>query len=118
MKKTRMTWRRETRAKVHAKCGGRCAYCGTEITVEAMQIDHIHPRSFGGTNAIENLLPSCRHCNNYKAVFSLEEFRRMVASQIELCRKYSRNFRTAERFGFVSVSVPTEVRFYFETADS
>jgi hypothetical protein len=80
-----------------------------------MQIDHIHPRQFGGSHDFENLNPSCHHCNNYKGVFSLDEFRRMIASQIELCRRYSRNFRTAERFGFVSVSVPDEVRFYFET---
>lgn len=79
-----------------------------------MQIDHIMAHMLGGTNAIENLNPSCRHCNNYKATFNLEEFRRMVASQIDLCRRYSRNFRTAERFGFISVAVPTQVLFYFE----
>lgn len=109
----RITFRKETRALVHAKCGGCCAYCGKPITEAAMQIDHIRPRSLGGSNAIENLNPACRACNNFKAVWSLEEFRRHLSEQVERCRKYSVNFRNAERFGMVRV-LGTEIVFHFE----
>jgi 5-methylcytosine-specific restriction endonuclease McrA len=109
----RIWWRASTKAAIHAKCGGRCAYCGVEITIEKMSIDHIHPRAAGGTDERANLNPSCRACNNFKSVWSLEEFRQHVAHQVERCRKYSVNYRTAERFGLVQV-VRTDVVFYFE----
>lgn len=109
----RTIFRAATRAAIHAKCGGRCAYCGVPIDINRMAIDHIHPRSCGGTNDHGNLNPSCRACNNFKAVWSLEEFRRHLSQQVDRCRKYSVNFRNAERFGMVRI-VGTEVKFYFE----
>lgn len=101
------------RLAVHAKCGGRCAYCGELIAIGQMQIDHVHPKVSGGTDEDSNLMPACRQCNNYKHFFTLDQFRQMVRSQVELLRRHSMNFRTAERFGMV---VPTnrEISFYFE----
>jgi hypothetical protein len=43
--------------------GYKCAICGKEGKIT---IDHIVPISKGGTNAIENLQPLCRHCNASK----------------------------------------------------
>ncbi len=106
------------RAEVYAKCHGRCGYCGVSLpTIQAMQVDHMHPKQFGGKDEIGNLMPSCRPCNNYKTVFSLEEFRRMVANQIELLRRYASNYRHAERFGLVQASVPDRIVFHFERTD-
>ena len=31
------------REEVYNKCDGHCAYCGNEITIKQMQIDHIEP---------------------------------------------------------------------------
>lgn len=112
-KRVRINWRPETRALIHAKCGGCCAYCGVPITLGEMTIDHIKPRAAGGTNAHENLNPACRRCNNFKSVFSVGEFRQELEAQVKRCREYSVNFRTAERFGMVKV-VSDKVVFYFE----
>jgi len=105
--------RKQLRELVYAKCGGRCGYCGWTITMREMQMDHIHPRVAGGLDHIDNLLPACRKCNNYKLFFPLEQFRKMVATQVELLRRNSMNFRTAERFGLVQ-AIPREIVFYFE----
>jgi|SRR5882762_2852828 len=105
--------RRELRELVYAKCGSRCGYCGLEIAFREMQMDHIHPRVAGGVDHIDNLMPSCRRCNNYKLFFTLDQFRKMVATQIDLLRRNSMNFRTAERFGLVQ-AMPWEIVFYFE----
>lgn len=113
----RITFRPETRIAIHAKFGGRCAYCGVEITLTGMQIDHIQPRSLGGSNQHDNLNPACRACNNFKNVWSLEAFRRNLSDQVERCRKYSVNFRNAERFGMVEVR-STDVVFFFERYSS
>lgn len=108
-----MASRKAIRAEVYAKCGGCCAYCGMALTIDQMQIDHVHPKVSGGPDTIENMVPACRFCNNYKLFFTLEQFRKMIADQIELLRRNSMNFRTAERYGLVA-SMPREIVFYFE----
>lgn len=83
------------------------------MDITSMQVDHVHPKVMGGTDDPSNLLPACRPCNNYKLFFPLEQFRKMIATQIELLRRNSMNFRTAERFGLVQ-AMPREIVFYFE----
>ena len=51
---------------------GRCAYCGEAIRVGP---DHRIPLSRGGSNAIENVLPSCPDCNKRKYTLTEREFR-------------------------------------------
>ncbi len=105
--------RQQLRALVYAKCDGRCGYCGIEVTYREMQMDHMHPRVAGGLDHIDNLMSSCRQCNNYKLFYTLEQFRKMIANQIDLLRRNCMNFRTAERFGLVH-PMPREIVFYFE----
>jgi hypothetical protein len=119
------------RVKVHAKYGGRCAYCGEEITIKQMQIDHIIPKNHYseqhgclivgcrkftdyGLNDIRNLNPACRPCNNRKSSHPLEEFRDEIAAQVGRLRRYQNGFRLAERFGLLT-EVDRPVVFYFET---
>lgn len=104
----------KVRARVHQKYGGRCAYCGTEITQKGMQVDHIHAQYLGGKDDFANLNPACHDCNNYKLTYSLEELRQQIELQVERAFKYSRNFRLAHRYGLVECT-GRPVRFYFET---
>lgn len=39
----------------------RCWWCGRKMT--EVTIDHAIPRSKGGTNSVDNLVPACRECN-------------------------------------------------------
>ena len=43
-----------------------CGYCGTTVTKNTRQIDHIHPQCKGGSDEISNLLLSCKRCNRQK----------------------------------------------------
>ena len=38
----------------------------SEISMEEMTIDHMYPQDFGGPTITNNLLPSCKKCNNDK----------------------------------------------------
>ena len=58
--------------------GGRCAYCDALGRVGP---DHRTPLSRGGTNAIENILPSCRRCNQRKYTLTEREFRVRLANE-------------------------------------
>ncbi|MGX1750497.1 HNH endonuclease [Glutamicibacter protophormiae] len=40
-----------------------CCYCSTALTWNTYTVEHLLPRSKGGSDAIENLRPSCGRCN-------------------------------------------------------
>jgi 5-methylcytosine-specific restriction endonuclease McrA len=58
-----------TRAGVLRRDGRRCAYCGKR----ADTIDHVVPRSRGGTHTWDNCVAACRSCNSKKADRLVEE---------------------------------------------
>lgn len=51
---------------------GWCPYCGE--SGNKLSVDHVVPICKGGTNAIENLIPCCRPCNNKKHTKDLEDW--------------------------------------------
>ena len=60
---------------VGSKFDWHCAYCGRDLCRQTMCIDHVHPKSQGGNNNIENLFPCCRSCNSSKGTMSIDDFR-------------------------------------------
>jgi 5-methylcytosine-specific restriction endonuclease McrA len=52
-----------TRKNIFLRDMFECAYCGKHLTVSSGTLDHIHPKSRGGTNAWTNLVASCFKCN-------------------------------------------------------
>lgn len=52
------------RFNVLRRDGFRCVYCGNKASDQSpLQIDHVKPRSKGGSNEPENLVAACRACN-------------------------------------------------------
>ena len=62
----------EVREYLLEKWGRTCAYCGAKDV--PLEIDHIHPRSKGGTDKISNLTLACHSCNQKKGSRNLSEF--------------------------------------------
>lgn len=62
----------EAREYLLAKWGRACAYCGT--TGVPLNIDHIQPRSRGGSDRISNLCTACVPCNEKKSNQPVEDF--------------------------------------------
>ncbi len=58
-----------TRRSVFVRDGHRCQYCGAQ----AENIDHVVPRSRGGTHSWENVVACCRRCNTRKEDRLLDE---------------------------------------------
>ena len=121
------------RQEAYSKCNGHCAYCGEEIGIEEMHVDHIlSQKDFSyfingdfeipkflehleenDINHIDNLNPACRVCNKWKDRYSLEAFRRQLYSQIDRLNRYSSNYRIAIKYGLIKESIKPIV-FYFE----
>jgi len=50
-----------------------CVYCGKSVPGK-MCVDHVIPRSLGGSQGAHNLVTSCEQCNYRKAALGFEEF--------------------------------------------
>ena len=67
----RAVTRRISRRVLFARDGWQCAYCGTGSN--RLTLDHIVPRSRGGTSVWENVVASCAPCNHRKGDRLLED---------------------------------------------
>jgi hypothetical protein len=54
------------------KWGHKCAYCGTENV--SLEIEHIYPKSKGGSNRVSNLTLACHPCNQAKGNQEVSQF--------------------------------------------
>ncbi len=132
-----MALTRKQRERLRMKFGGRCVYCGCVLPEKGWHADHVQAvlrksercmkaaekgifrlKTTGEVfrpeaDCPENIFPSCAPCNLLKTTYSLEMFRKQVSLQVERGRRSSVNFRTAERFGLISV-VNKPVVFWFE----
>ncbi|WP_309500577.1 RNA-guided endonuclease IscB [Streptomyces shenzhenensis] len=61
-----------TRSYLHARWNSACAYC--DAVGVPLNIDHVRPRSQGGSNRITNLVLACVPCNKAKGNSSVESF--------------------------------------------
>ncbi|MEW6732469.1 MAG: RNA-guided endonuclease IscB [Acidobacteriota bacterium] len=62
----------EVREFILEKYGRKCVYCGKRDTI--LEIEHIVPRSRGGSDRITNLTLACHSCNQKKGNRTAEEF--------------------------------------------
>ncbi|WP_307814143.1 RNA-guided endonuclease IscB [Streptomyces sp. N35] len=70
----------EVREYLLTKFGRACVYCG--ITDVPLNIDHVHPRSRGGSDRVSNLVLACIPCNERKSNRPVEEFAPKRAADI------------------------------------
>jgi 5-methylcytosine-specific restriction endonuclease McrA len=54
---------RFNRRNVFARDGNQCQYCGAHFPSSELSLDHVVPRSRGGTTAWENIVCACVACN-------------------------------------------------------
>jgi hypothetical protein len=62
----------ELREYLLEKWHRKCAYCG--VVNIPLQIEHIHPKSTGGSNRASNLTLACKKCNQAKKNMPVEVF--------------------------------------------
>lgn len=68
---------RTGRARLFETFGGRCAYC---LVADADHLDHVVPRSAGGSNGTLNQLPACTPCGTSKGNLSVADWVRALAA--------------------------------------
>ena len=77
--------KRKFRKSIKNGWGGLCAYCRSN---RATTLDHIKPKSRGGSSLRSNLIPCCQACNHSKGSenwlewFQRQEFYNSVAQEL------------------------------------
>ena len=106
------------RQQVYEKYNGHCAYCGCELDIKDMQVDHLdslYRAEYEGRevdNSIDNFMPACRQCNYYKGTSTIDEFRRKIL-HLERTALISFPVRLAQKYGIIIVK-DWDMKFYFE----
>ncbi len=73
----------------------QCFYCGSDLHNECIEYDHIEPWVYDYNNKKDNLVASCKICNNIKSskVFDdIEDIRNHIISQRKKRRLSSYDF--------------------------
>lgn len=89
---------RKLRNEVLDTKGNHCVYCGRLLNTDNFCVDHAIPKARGGTDDIENLLPSCYECNGKKLNKTISEFREYIKDDV-LGRLTRAQSRTAFLYG-------------------
>lgn len=125
--------KKKDRRIIFEKYGGKCAYCGCELT-KGWHVDHLkclHRDSdydkekrkffFNGkmkypeNENIDNYMPSCASCNITKATLSLEDFRKYIQQTVDsLNKNHYAAYKFAKRYGLIQETIKPVI-FYFET---
>lgn len=67
------TLSRKLRFEVFKRDAFICQYCGQGTPDVILEADHIHPRSKGGKDDIDNLITACYDCNRGKGAIPLSK---------------------------------------------
>lgn len=63
------------RREVFERDGWLCAYCRAAVSMESGHVDHVIPRSRGGSDELGNLTAACAPCNLSKGARTPSEWR-------------------------------------------
>lgn len=72
---------RLSRQALFARDDHRCQYCGRRFPMSQLSIDHVIPRSHGGTSTWENMVCACLKCNVRKGGRTPREARMRLVSK-------------------------------------
>ena len=62
------------RSHILQKTDSQCHVCGRQLTIDDFEADHVKSYASGGGSHVDNFLPACRTCNNYRWNYLSEEF--------------------------------------------
>lgn len=75
--------RRDKRLAIYLRDGMSCVWCGAGVEDGvSLTLDHLEPRSHGGTNESTNLVTACLSCNSKRQDRSMVEFAFAVAGYL------------------------------------
>ena len=75
-----------------------CQYCGAHPPSVVLEADHIHPKSKGGKNDINNLITACFNCNRGKSNNKLSEIPSSLKENLKKIKEKELQINEYDRF--------------------
>lgn len=84
----------------------KCVYCESNLSISEFTIDHVKPVSKGGTDDYNNVVCSCKSCNQLKGNVSLSEtlinwVDNIVSKNETISYDVARKIRSLEKRGII-----------------
>ncbi len=81
MENQRKSISQRTRVLVLARDNHKCRMCGRSADEVPLEVDHIFPHAYGGTDDLDNLATLCRDCNRGKSDLFLRSLLKQKVEQ-------------------------------------
>ena len=80
------------RFDVFKRDGFICQYCGSHPPSVILEVDHIHPKSKGGNDDMDNLITSCFDCNRGKGASLLTSSPYSVSEKLQILKEKKKQY--------------------------
>ena len=111
-----------TRTRLAEAQNWKCCFCGCVMTEirdkrNSVTVEHVVPKSMGGTDEIDNLVASCYSCNNnrktddaymFRPISSIEKSKNLVRIEAKV-RKY---VKKAHKFSEIDFKVNEKIQTF------
>jgi CRISPR/Cas system Type II protein with McrA/HNH and RuvC-like nuclease domain len=84
---------KKLRFEVFKRDGFQCMYCGNKTPNVLLEIDHIEPKSKGGTDDINNLITACFDCNRGKSNIELKNLPNKLIDNIKIIKEKEAQYK-------------------------
>ncbi|MBT9166735.1 MAG: hypothetical protein DDT19_00059 [Syntrophomonadaceae bacterium] len=89
---------KKLRFEVFKRDGFQCAYCGKCPPEIMLEIDHVEPKSQGGTDDINNLITACFDCNRGKTAIPLDRAPQGLVENLEVLKEKEAQLKEYRKF--------------------
>ena len=96
-----------------------CIYCGIHASKAKMQIEHVIPKSKGGTDSLNNLVLSCETCNQAKGSQDVKSFLKGKPSVLKRVKEHlGANYKDAAHMNSIRWYVMNNLLDMSESLDA
>lgn len=89
---------KKIRFEVFKRDGFQCAYCGKTPPEVALEVDHIEPKSKGGSDDINNLVTACFDCNRGKSNIHLDKIPNKINENVEILKEKEEQLKEYRKY--------------------
>lgn len=92
-----MSITKKIRFEVFKRDGFICQYCGGTPPESVLEVDHIQPKSKGGSDDMNNLVTSCFSCNRGKSNIELNKVPNKIGLNYDIIKEKEDQYRAYVR---------------------
>ena len=93
-----MSLSKKSRFEVFKRDGFQCGYCGKTPPEVSLEVDHIEPKSRGGSDDINNLITACFDCNRGKSNRTLDKIPNQLNENLNIIKEKEEQLKEYRKY--------------------